>query len=322
MLFKAIIWEDRGTIQPKSGGDSFSFRECVGIVRGMGRIDDSEAVLAATIAGHRDAVQHQGAAVSEERLYIDSMSGLRLFDDLLDRMFGERLAEREGLAHRMLPIALTPPREFHLLTSNDVEHIRDLLKPPKRRHAEALAYLRTLVVSEQVAADPVADVRQPTERELERIAKKLQGTSDWTSVLPGLARLSLEHDEGAVYGLRIVKNKEAPAVKIVKPGEEGAEDAVSILRVGELDHWMFYLKDLASQAGITRHEALVLVHLLDLKADHENYRLMMMGKQAHGRYSHRALLLIREAKSAGRIEEAKTAYREHLRAKRRDEEAR
>jgi hypothetical protein len=114
-----------------------------------------------------------------------------------------------------------------------------------------------------------------------------------------------------------VKHIEAPAVRIVKPGDEGAEDAVSILRVGELDHWKFYLKDLASHAGITRYEAQVLVHLLGIKDDSESYRLIMMGKQPHARYSHRALKLIREARSAGRIEEAKSAYSQHQRAKRR-----
>jgi hypothetical protein len=86
----------------------------------------------------------------------------------------------------MLPISVSPPREFHIMMSNDVDHIRDLLKPPKRRHAEALAYLRTLMVSEQVAADPVAEIRQPTEYELERIATQLTD-KDWTrycQVLP------------------------------------------------------------------------------------------------------------------------------------------
>jgi Domain of unknown function (DUF3644) len=239
MLLKAVIWEDRGRIQPKGGGNSYSFRECVGIVRGMGKLSDDEAVVAATIAGQRDAVQHQGAAVTDERLYLDAASGLRLFDDLLDRCFGERLADRADFAHRMLPITANPPRELHLLTSSDVERIRDLLKPPRRRHAEALALLRTLVVSEQVAADPTAEIQHPTESELERIAKKLQEADNWTKVLPGLARLTLEHDEGLTYSLRIVKHKDAPGVRVVKPGEAGAEDAASILKVSELEHYCF-----------------------------------------------------------------------------------
>ena len=320
MLLKAVIWEDRGRIQPRGGGNSYSVRECIGIVRGMGRLSDDEAVVAATIAGHRDAVQHQGAAVTEERLYIDAASGLRLFDDLLDRCFGERLADHPDFSSRMLPITANPPRELHVLTSGDVERIRELLKPPRHRHAEALALLRTLVVSEQVATDPTAEPKHPTEGQLERVAKKLQETDDWAKVLPGLARLSLEHDEGSTYSLRIVKGGDAPGVRVVKPGEPGAEDAASLLKVSELEHWKFYLKDLATHAGVTRYEAEALVYRLAIKEDPESFRAMEMGKQLHQRYSGRALRLIREAKAAGRIEEATAALREHRRAMRKQKE--
>ena len=316
MLLKAVVWEDRGCIQPKGGGQSYSLRYCLGIVRGMGKLSEDEEIVAATIAGQRDAVQHQGAAVTDERLYLDAASGLGLFDDLLHRCFSERLADHPEFANRMLPVTANPPREMHLLTSSDVQHVRDLLKPPKRRHAEALALLRTLVVSEQVAADPAAEPNPPTEHQLERIAKKLQEADDWTKVLPGLAKLSLEQDEGTTYNLRIVKEKTASPVRVVRSGDEGAEDAVSILKVSELEYWCYYLKDLASEAGITRYEAEAFVHLLDLKSDPDAFRTFAMGKQEHARYSGRALHLIREAKSAGRVEEAKAALREHRRTQR------
>lgn len=318
MLFKAIIWEDRGRIEPRGGGNSHSLRECLGILRGMGRLSEDEAVVAATIAGHRDAVQHQGAAVTEARLYLDAASGLRLFDDLLDRSFTERLADHPDFSSRMLPVCTKPPREMHLLTDSDVSHIRELLHRSHHRHAEALALLRTLVVSEQAAEDPLKEPVPPSEAQLQRVARKLQETDDWTRVLPGLARLSLEHDEGATYSLRIVKSKDAAPVRVVRPGEDRAEDAASILKVSELEHWRFYLKDLASHASVTRYEAEALIYLLGLKEDSESYRVFAMGKQLHGRYSGRALRLIREAKTAGRIEEAKAALRAHRRAQRQE----
>jgi hypothetical protein len=316
MLLKAVVWEDRGTIQPKGGGESYSLRYCLRIVRGAGKLGEDEEIVAATIAGHRDAVQHQGAAVTDERLYLDAASGLRLFDDLLHRCFSERLADHPEFANRMLPVTANPPREMHLLTSSDVQHVRELLKPPRRRHAEALALLRTLVVSEQVALDPAADLTHPTERQLERVAKKLQQTQDWTKVLPGLARLSLAQDEGMSYSLRIVKDKSAARVRVVRRSEEGASDAVSILKVSELEYWCYYLKDLATEAGITAYEARAFVHLLGIREERECFRTFEMGKQPHARYSGRALHLIREAKAAGRIEEAKAALREHARAQR------
>ncbi len=122
---------------------------------------------------------------------------------------------------------------------------------------------------------------------------------------------------GSTYSLRIVKHKDAPGVRVVKPGEAGAEDASSILKVSELEHWRFYLKDIASHAGVTSYEAQALVHLLGIKDDPESFKPMKMGKQLHQRYSGRALRLIREAKSAGRIEEATAALRERRRAERR-----
>ena len=75
-----------------------------------------------------------------------------------------------------------------MLTSNDVEHIRSLLKPRQRRRAEANALLRTLMVSEQVAADPMGDVTQPTEAQVERFAGRLQKERDWPKLLPPLTK--------------------------------------------------------------------------------------------------------------------------------------
>jgi hypothetical protein len=41
--------------------------------------------------------------VTDERLYLDAASGLRLFDDILHRCFAERLADHPEFANRMLP---------------------------------------------------------------------------------------------------------------------------------------------------------------------------------------------------------------------------
>jgi hypothetical protein len=233
MLLKAVIWEDRKTIQEKASGHSYSFKTCLGIIRGMGHLDEGEAVVAATIDAHRDAVQHQGADATEERLYLDAASGLRLFDELLFRAFGERLADHPTFAGRMLPISAKPPRELYVLTSNDIEHIRGLLKPGQRRHTEANALLRTLMVSEQVASDPMGEVKQPTESQVENFAKRVQQERDWTKLLPGLARLVLEVDEGLTYSLRIVKKGDAPRAadsQARRTRSRGGDDGAEVQR--------------------------------------------------------------------------------------------
>lgn len=317
MLFKALIWEDRRRIQPPGSGKSFSFKKCLGILGSMGLLSEDEKITAATIDAQRDSVQHQGADVTEERLYVAAMSGLRLFDELLHRGFGERLAESPDFAGRMLPISANPPRELHVLTSSDIDHVRDLLKPSKHQRAEAYAFLRTLLVSEQAANDPMADIEQPTEGALDRIAKQLQDADDWTTVFPGLARLSLAEDADVTYKLRIVKRGEdAAPVRIVKPGEGGAEDAASILSYNLQDQYPFTLKALAEKSGINRYEGQALVHLLGIKGREETFKEFKVDKVTFAHYSQAALREVRDAVTTGRVEEARAAYGEYQRARR------
>jgi hypothetical protein len=317
MLFKAVIWEDRKRIQPPGSGKSYSFKRCLGILGSMGLLNEDEKVTAATIDAHRDGVQHQGADVTEERLYVDAMSALRLFDELLHRAFGERLAANPMFAGRMLPIAANPPRELHVLTGSDVERVRELLQPSKHRRAEAYAFLRTLLVSERAANDPMADVEQPTEGQLDRVARQLQKTDDWTKVFPGLARLSLTEDEDVVYKLRIVKRgEEAAPVRVVKPGEPGAEDAASLLKVALHEQYPFGLKALAEKADLNQYEARAVVHLLRLKGRDDTYKEFRIDKVSFAHYSQQALREVREAVKAGRLQEARVAYSEYQRSRR------
>lgn len=309
MLFKAVIYQQRRRIGPKAEGKSYSFKECLGIVRGMGHLNEDEAVVAATIDAHRDGVQHQGADVTEERLYVDSASAIRLFDELLSRCFGERLADHPTFATRMLPITANPPREFSVLTSADIEHVRNLLKPGQRRRAEAQAFLRTLVLSDRVAQDPMEEVKQPTEQELERLGKQLQKGGDWMKLLPGLARLTLEQDEGALYSLRIVKSGEVPGVRVVKPGEAGAEDTVALMRVSELERYPFGLRALGAQAGLNQYDAQCFAHLLGLQDNEDDYKKLPVGAEGLKRYSRPALSKVKKAVAEGRLEEARAAYK-------------
>jgi len=317
MLFKCIIWEETRRIQPRGSGRSFSFKECLGMLRGRGLLNEDEAVTAATIDAHRDGVQHQGADITEERLYVDAMGGLRLFDELLHREFQERLADYPAFAGRMLPIAANPPRELHVLTTNDIGSVRELLKPSKHRRTEAYALLRTVLASEQVANDPLGDVEQPTEGALDRVAKQLQATDDWTKVFPGLARQTLTEDEDLVYKLRIVKRDDGAApVRIVKPGDSGAEDAAALLKYNLMDQYPFGLKAIAEKVGVNQYEAQALVHLLGTREREETFREFRVDKVTFAHYSHRALKEVRAAVKSGRVGEARIVYGEFQRTKR------
>ena len=234
------------------------------------------------------------------------------------RVFGERLASHPTFAGRMLPISANPSRELHVLMSNDIERIRSLLKPGRRRHVEANALLRTLMVSEQVATDPMAEVTQPTEPQVERFGRRLQNEHEWSKLFPGLARLSLQEDEGLTYNLRIVKNGDAPGLRIVKPGEPGYAEAMTAITYSERDRYPFYLRakkggalNLCDKTGLSEYELRALIHLLAIRDDEDSFKVIRMASQNHACYSHKALKAIREARDVGRVEEAKQALRSY-----------
>lgn len=309
MLFKAAIYDRRGTILPKRGKIAYSFSECLGILKsGEQLLDDHQALAAAIIDSHRDAVQHWGAAMREQALYADIQSGLTLCDDFLRQAFGESLADEPAFAGRTLPVCTNPPREFHVLAGTDFAHIAELLAPGHRRRAEALSLLRPYALTDRVVRCE-GDVVQPTDRELERSANRIAGGEGWESVFPGLARLAFDVDESAIYGLRIVKDSAALPVRLVKPDEPEASGAAAVLEVDSVNRYPFYAKDIATQAGITPYESWAFIHLLDLQANPKAFKLFAMGRQEHKRYSHLGLKLVREAVAAGRIAEARDAYR-------------
>lgn len=86
-----------------------------------------------------------------------------------------------------------------------------------------------VAISDMPAGDTVEEVEQPSERELERLGTQLQKGLIWTELFPGLARLTLEEDEGMRYSIRVAKHDEAPGVRLVRPDEDAAEDSVAII---------------------------------------------------------------------------------------------
>lgn len=242
-----------------------------------------------------------------ELLYVDAASGLRLSDELLQRVFGRRLADHPAFGDRMLPISAHPPRELHLLVSSDLTHIRQLLQPTRRRRAEALALLRPYVMSDRAATNP-HELTQPTEGELQAVARRVVGESDWSQIFPGLARLSLEVEEGAIYGVRITKESAAPPVRLIGPDDPDADRAVSVIEIDTLKRFPFGINDLAKHAGVNPYNAKAVVYLLGLREEQPCYREVALGKVTQGRYSHKALRDVREALAKGRLDEARAAY--------------
>ena len=65
-------------------------------------------------------------------------------------------------------------------------------------------------------------------------------------------------------------------------------------------------EDLKAHTDLNMH-ALALVDPHDISNDEGSFKSLPIGKQRHDRYSHKAPQALREARDAGRVDEAKAA---------------
>lgn len=313
MLLKAAVFQARGTLFAKGSPISYSFREVVGISRGDLRILTEDDVFAASMVdAHRDAVQHYGSELREQSLYVDTLTGVTLFRDILNRAFAEALGAQSAFAGRTLPVAAEPPTEYQAIITSDFDHVSDLLSPGHRRRSEALAILRPYVLTDRaVISGP--DLQQPTDRELADIAKRLASGESRTSVLPGLARLSFDESSSMTYELRITKSPSAAPVRLVAAADPDAATAGAVLEYNVLDKFPFLMKDLADKAAVNRYDCRAIIYDSQMKADPTMHREITMGKQKFNRYSHKALARVRSYVENGTVSEAREALRQRSR---------
>jgi hypothetical protein len=317
MLFKAAIYEARGTIFPRGGAVSFKFSECLSILRSnLNLLTDDQVLVAASIDAHRDAVQHHGSGLREQFLFVDAMSGLTLFRDTLLAAFHERLGDYPAFTGRTLPVAVDPPREFTAIVDSDMRYIADLLRPGHRRRAEAMGLLRPYVLMERVTAVGEA-VAQPTDDEMDALADRVRLDPDWTRLLPGIARLAFDSSSSMAYELRITKSKDAPPVRLVSPEEPAAGEAGAILEVEVLKRFPFNVTELGRQASVNQFEAEAIVFASGFQSDPSLHRAVDVGSSSRPqivhRYSHKALKTMREVVERGGLREARGRYSAHRR---------
>jgi hypothetical protein len=85
------------------------------------KLTEEESGTIRALDGLRDAEQHWHLIVDEGLLYLNIRAVITLFNDLLDRVFGQRLAEH--LPARVLPISAEPPQSLDLLVDREYERI-------------------------------------------------------------------------------------------------------------------------------------------------------------------------------------------------------
>lgn len=294
MLLKAILEAKKGKKDPgvfdKRSQKSISLETAIRLCQqkeGI-KITEEEAGTIRVIDALRDAEQHWHVVVDEGLLYLNVRAAITLFDELLQRAFGQRLAEH--LPVRVLPISAEPPESLDLLVDREYARIAELLRPGRRATGEAMARVRSLLATEALA-DP--DAAEVSEADVRRVARGIRDGKTREQVFPKLSGLSSDvTGAGLTVEVRMVKKGGMP----VTYTNESNVDA-SAIRTVDLEK-KFYMGpyDLADKAGVPRSQAVALRrHLgLDANDDHFSHRFQF-GRTKHLRYSDNALRAMRDA---------------------------
>ncbi|MBI4371358.1 MAG: hypothetical protein HY552_03560 [Elusimicrobia bacterium] len=286
MFLKAAIVHKGGRIRKPGENQVIGFGECVRRALSDGAIkflDKSQAMTVQAINVLRDSAQHHIVSLSEDLLYLHAQSGLSLYKDLLKGVFNRDLSKE--MPERVLPISTKPPTDIASLFQNEVQSIRDLLRPGARRRVEAFSRLRGLAILEGAVQGTNL---QPTDGQLRKLGRRIQGGEAWTRIFQGVASLDLTaKGYGPSLDLRI-SQKEGVPVRIVPEGTPGAA-VVAIRKVNELGFYNLSLTQLAEKLKLTGPRALALIMHLNLQADGECFKEIAIGKVKFKRYSQKAL---------------------------------
>lgn len=290
MLLKAILEAMKQEVFDKRSQRSIPMERAIRLCQqepGV-KLTDEEAGTIRVLDALRDSEQHWHLVVDEGLLYLNVRAGITLFDDLLHRVFGERLAQH--LPARVLPISAEPPQSLDLLVDREYARIANLLEPGRRASAEARARIRTLLASEALA-DP--DAAEVSEADVRRVARGVRDGKTREQVFPKLSSLTSElQGSGLTVEVRFVQKGGLP---VTFTSDHTAD--TSAIRMVDLEK-KFYMGpyDLADKAGLARAKALALRrHLgLDANDDHYSHRFVF-GSTKHLRYSDNALRAMNES---------------------------
>jgi hypothetical protein len=291
MLMKAGILHQGGRIREKRAKETIGFDTCVRRGLSDGKIKflkEEQALLLQTINGLRDAAQHHLLEISEGQLYLHAQAGVTLFRDLMRSVFSKDI--QEHLPSRVLPVSTSPPTDLAALFDSEVDEIRKLLKPGRRRRIEVEARLRPLAILDEAIRGEKA---QPSGSDLRRIGRELRAGKTWQEVFPGASAIEITPDgSGTALSLRLSK-KEGIPIQLVPEGTPGAA-VVAVRRVDELGYYNLGAKQLAEKVGLTMPKVIVIVDHLGLRGNSDCYKEFQIGKTLFKRYSQKSIELIGE----------------------------
>ncbi|MBG0830031.1 hypothetical protein HS041_19875 [Planomonospora sp. ID67723] len=248
MLLKATLVQRRGAshVFDSKLGRSIGFDKCLNPASNDSkiRLTTGEAGTLRAIDTMRDDEQHWYNIVPEQVLYLHARAAVTIFDDLLARVFSDRLADH--LPVRVLPLSTEPPQDLQLLIDREYSQIQKLLTPGRRVGHDAKARIRTLLALE-AHVDP--DVRV-SDKDVTRVEKAIKTGSQRTQIFPKLSNLGTAiEDTGITVSARISKAEYCLPVRLVT-GDEATE-AAAIREFDLQKRYPHSAADLAKKLDIT-----------------------------------------------------------------------
>ncbi|MFI6662941.1 hypothetical protein ACIBL8_46520 [Streptomyces sp. NPDC050523] len=300
MLLKAALVHNNVPVFDKKLGRSIGFEKCLELSRQEPNIKltDAEAGTLRAIDALRDDEQHWFNSVSEPILFIHARAGVTLFDDLLNRVFGERLAD--SLPLRVLPISTEPPMGLDILIDQEFSQIQDLLQPGRRARNEARARIRTLLAIEGHASEESL----VSEKDVDRVEKGIAQGRPRNAVFPALEQISTAFSgEGPTLTVRF--DQKGPPVKFADSESDAA--AIREIDLQKKFHWP--ATELAKKLDLSRPRLLALRQHLGIDDDPKCFYVFEMGAQKHPRFSDNALKLMRESMKTLDMDEVWEAHK-------------
>lgn len=289
MLLKAALVQKQIGVFDRQKGTSIGFDKCVNLASQVQtcRLSQSDAGTLRAIDSLRDAEQHWFVVVEEELLYLHVRALVTIFDEVLYRVFEDRLADH--LPPRVFPVSTLPPRDFNFLVDSEYRQITDLLQPGRRRRDEARGRIRTLLAMEAHVAEEVA----VSEKDIDRIERAIKLEQAWPEVFPRLTSLQvLRVGEGAELTVRFSKIEGAPVRFIAA---DDPEEAAAVRQVDLQRKYRYSATELARHIDLTLPRSKALREHLGIDDDIQCLHVFEFGKMKLPRYSDRTIQRMREA---------------------------
>jgi hypothetical protein len=310
MLLKAALVQHGVSVFDRKLGRSVGFEACINLCREHAtiKLSESDAGTLRAIDAMRDDEQHWFNEVDEQILYLHARAAITLFDELLTRVFNDRLADH--LPARVLPLSVHPPKDLTLLLDEEYQQIAALLAPGRRARHEARARIRTMLAME---AHVEPETRVST-KDVDRVEKGVRAGKDRNEVFPRLEGLAARvTGTGVLVTVHFTKKAGAP----VRYAADESAPAAAIREVDLQRKFHRSATELAAAINLSPPRSTALRQHLGIDSDSNCCHEFVFGSQRILRFSDNALTKMRQAVADLDMDQVWTAHKPSGGAKRR-----